>query len=260
VQATPTPIPVFLYHRVGVADDRFTVDADTFASHVGLIASSGRTFMTITELAECLRGDRVMPNAPFALTFDDGYADTRATIELAGEAGVKSTLYVTTGDVDNPGAVSRSDLTALADADTYVELGAHTVTHPRLDEVSSKAAELEITGSRDALQQVTGNKVSSFAYPHGAHTAAVRQIVIKAGFSSSAAVKNALSHSDDDPWAIARVTMTRDTSPSQVEALLRGEGAPLSWKGERWQTRGYRAVRRARRRLRVARPDTERRG
>lgn len=259
MQGTSKPIPVFLYHRVGVADDRFTVDLNTFASHVALIAASGRTCLTITDLAECLRGDREMPDAAFALSFDDGYADTRATIELAGEAGVKSTLYVTTGDIDTPGAITGSDLTALADASAYVELGAHTVTHPRLDEVDPGAAQREITGSRDALQQAIGSTVRSFAYPHGAHTAAVRQIVIDAGFSSAAAVKNALSHGEDDPWAIARFTITRDTSPSQVEALLRGEGAPLSWKGERWRTRGFRAVRRARRRLSSAQLDHGRR-
>jgi peptidoglycan/xylan/chitin deacetylase (PgdA/CDA1 family) len=251
VHPTAKPFPVFLYHRVGQADDRLTVELETFASHVALIADSGRTSLTITELAACLGGDRPMPDAPVVLTFDDGYADTRATVELAHAAGLKSTLYVTTGEVDTPGAISSSDLTALADASAYVELGAHTVTHPRLDELDAATAEREITASRDALQQAIGGPVGSFAYPYGSHTATTRQIVIDAGFSSSAAVKNALSHSADDPWAIARVTVTRDTSTAQIEALLRGEGAPLSWKGERWRTRGFRAVRRARRRVRA---------
>jgi peptidoglycan/xylan/chitin deacetylase (PgdA/CDA1 family) len=209
--------------------------------------------LTVSELAECLRGDRPFPDAPVVLTFDDGYADTRGTIELAHEAGIKSTLYVTTGEIDTRGAISSSDLSALADASSYVELGAHTVTHPRLDELDASAAEHEISASREALQQAIGGTVRSFAYPYGSHTATVRQIVIDAGFSSSAAVKNALSHKQDDPWAIARFTVTRDTPPSQIEALLRGEGAPLSWKGERWRTRGFRAVRRARRRVQSAR-------
>jgi peptidoglycan/xylan/chitin deacetylase (PgdA/CDA1 family) len=252
VHVPAKPFPVLLYHRVGPADDRLTVELDTFASHVALIAASGRTSLTVSELAQCLGGGRPMPDAPVVLTFDDGYADTRATIELAGEAGVKSTLYVTTGEVDTAGAISSSDLTALAAASAYVELGAHTVTHPRLDELDAATAAHEITASREALQQAVAGPVESFAYPYGSHTVTVRQIVIDAGFSSAAAVKNALSHPEDDPWAIARFTVTRDTSPSQIEALLRGEGAPLSWKGERWRTRGFRAVRRARRRVRTA--------
>jgi GT2 family glycosyltransferase/peptidoglycan/xylan/chitin deacetylase (PgdA/CDA1 family) len=245
----PQAIPVFLYHRVGANPDLFTVDPQTYASHLALIAASGRTPVTVTELASALRGERELPQAPVCLTFDDGYVDTRATIEAAAELGVKSTLYVTVGAIDTPGAVTRTDLQTLAANTEYVELGAHTVTHPRLDELRAAAAEQQITESRDALADLIGSAVRSFAYPHGAYSARVRQIVIDAGFDSAAAVKNALSHEGDDPWAIARFTVTRETPRSQIEALLRGEGAPLAWANDRLRTRGYRLVRTARRRL-----------
>lgn len=51
-----SPIPVFLYHRIAVDSDPFAVDPETFARHLDLIAGSGRTSLTMTELAEALRG------------------------------------------------------------------------------------------------------------------------------------------------------------------------------------------------------------
>jgi glycosyltransferase involved in cell wall biosynthesis/peptidoglycan/xylan/chitin deacetylase (PgdA/CDA1 family) len=244
----PSPIPVFLYHRVAVDGDVFTVDPGSFARHLELIANSGRTSLTMTELAQGLRGERPLPPDAVGLTFDDGYADTRATLESAAALGVKSTLYVTTGAIDTPTGITTDDLIRLAGSD-FVELGSHTVTHPRLDELSTAEAADEILTSRRMLASVTGAEVHSFAYPHGAFSSRVRGLVVEAGFDSAAAVKNALSHTTDDPWAIARYTVTEATPTSQIEALLRGQGAPLAWDSERLRTRGYRLARVARRRL-----------
>ena len=54
--------------------------------------------------------------------------------------------------------------------------------------------------------------VHSFSYPHGCYDHRVRSAVVEAGFRSAVAVKNALSHDHDDPFAIARWTVTAGTS------------------------------------------------
>jgi hypothetical protein len=72
--------------------------------------------------------------------------------------------------------------------------------------------------------------------------------VIDGGFRSAVAVKNALSHDHDDPFAIARITIMADTPISSVLAALDGRGAPIAWRGERYRTRAFRGYRRLRRR------------
>jgi peptidoglycan/xylan/chitin deacetylase (PgdA/CDA1 family) len=49
-----------------------------------------------------------------------------------------------------------------------VEFGAHTITHPMLSVISRDEQESEIKGSIQAVEQLTGKPVSSFAYPFGA--------------------------------------------------------------------------------------------
>ena len=98
------------------------------------------------------------------------------------------------------------------------------MSHPHLDELPARVAAAEISDSRRQLEEHLGSSVATFAYPHGDHGRRVRAAVIAAGFSSAAAVKNALSHRGDDPFAIARWTVMHDTSPEQVARILAGEG------------------------------------
>jgi peptidoglycan/xylan/chitin deacetylase (PgdA/CDA1 family) len=246
-------IPVLLYHSVADVpppgqQQQFTVTPARFAEHVAMIAASGRTAMTISELASALSGHRALPQRPVAVTFDDGFDDTPPAVLRLRAAGISSTVYVTTGNIGTPRGISPVGLAALVGAGA--EVGAHTVSHPHLDELPARAAAAEISDSRRQLEEHLGSTVATFAYPHGDHGRRVRAAVIAAGFTSAAAVKNALSHRGDDPFAIARWTVMHDTSSEQLARILAGDGAPLAWARERLRTRAYREARRMRRRWR----------
>ncbi|HEX4187712.1 MAG TPA: polysaccharide deacetylase family protein [Solirubrobacteraceae bacterium] len=251
--AAPTAIPILLYHSVAEQDDSgysaFTVTPAAFGEHIRAIEDSGRVAMTVSELAEALRGARALPARPVLVTFDDGHAEIPVAVELLLGRGLGASVFVTAGAIESPGMVTRHDLVELSALGRRVEIGAHSVTHRRLDELSKQAAEAEISVSKRAVENVVLTPVRSFAYPHGAYDRRVRSCVVNAGFTAAAAVKNALSHSLDDPYALARVTIGARTSARDLECLLAGEGAPRAWAGERARTRAYRGVRRLRRRL-----------
>jgi peptidoglycan/xylan/chitin deacetylase (PgdA/CDA1 family) len=256
--ATPTPatatlIPVLLYHSITDEPPRdqpaYTVSPARFARHVDAMVASGRTSLTITELAAGLRGERPLPPRAFAVTFDDGFADTPAATALLEERGIAGTVFIATDRIGGERSpIAPATLPALLGQDR-VELGAHTVSHPHLDELTPHQARAEILDSRHVLEQHAGRPVHAFAYPHGAHDASVRQAVIGAGYHAAAAVKNAFCHAGDDPMAIARLTIKATTSTATVADLLDGRGAPPAWAGERVRTRAYRSARRARRRV-----------
>jgi peptidoglycan/xylan/chitin deacetylase (PgdA/CDA1 family) len=205
--------------------------------------------MTITALAAALRGEQALPERPVAVTFDDGYSDTYEAVEALCEQGLTATIYVTAGRIGDEGRLSAEQIEALAAAED-VEIGAHGIGHHPLDEVTDSELRDEIGGSRHLLEQLTGHGVRSFAYPHGAYDRRVRAAVIRAGYSSAAAVKNAVSHPDDDPFAIARFTVTDAASPERIADVLEGVRVPLAWPGERVRTRAYRLARRLRREVR----------
>jgi peptidoglycan/xylan/chitin deacetylase (PgdA/CDA1 family) len=173
------------------------------------------------------------------MTFDDGFADTLNAVELLLGGGLAASVYVTIGLLGRPAMLTGRAVRALDELGGRVEVGAHALTHTRLDELSGAELRSEIIGSKSALEQILRKPVRSFAYPHGAYDRSVRQAVIDAGYTAAAAVKNALSHEGDDPFALARVTATARTTAREIE--------PLAWRRERVRTSSYRRVRRLRR-------------
>ena len=252
-----THVPVLLYH--GVRDvpvkglERWTLSRDAFGEHVAAIAASGRTPLTMSALAACLRGEAVLPEHPLAVTFDDGWSDTPAAAQALAARGIPSTTYVQTGRLGERDWMDAAGVRALDDLGELAEIGAHTVDHSRLDELSGLALEREVAGSKAHLEDVLGHAVAGFAYPHGAHDERSRAAVIAAGFTHAAAVKDALSHPGDDVFAIARWTVHAGDSGARVAAVLDGDGAHVVLEGDRPRTVAYRAARRLRRRLEGAR-------
>src|SRR3954447_19526264 len=210
-------VPILLYH--GIVDGRaegFDVSLDAFRRQLEAVVTCGRQPQTITELAGA------MPAAAgsAAVTFDDGTADFwEAAWPALAEYGVKATLYVTTGAVggrhEGRPMVSWRQLEDLRDAG--VEIGSHGHHHVALDLVGEERAALELVNSKLLLEDRLQVPVNSFAYPFGYHTKAVKRLVSHVGYTSACAVKNALSHPDDDCFALARFTVTADTTVERVE-------------------------------------------
>jgi peptidoglycan/xylan/chitin deacetylase (PgdA/CDA1 family) len=249
-------IPVLLYHSVGEdqpADDAWgAVSRAHFRAHLELIAASGRIPLTVSELASMLRGERPPVDRPVAITFDDGYDDTFEAVELLRRRGLGATVYITTSGIGRPQRLSSDQITTLAQL-PKVEIGAHAVHHRRLDELDDSQLALEMRASKRELERLISRAVLSFSYPHGAYDERVRSAAVAAGYTSATSVKNAMSHDDDDVFAIARFTVTASMSPARIGEVLEGNRVPLSWSGERLRTRAYRVLRRSRRRLSATR-------
>jgi peptidoglycan/xylan/chitin deacetylase (PgdA/CDA1 family) len=244
-------VPVILFHSVAdepTVDRRFSVSRPAFEAHADAIAASSRTTLPISELASALRGQRALPERSAAITFDDGFADNYDAVHSLLRRSLCATLYITTGTIGAPGRLDRARVAELARL-SGIEIGAHCVTHPYLDELRTSEVVEEVRGCKTALEDLIERDVRSFAYPHGAYDRRVRQAVIDAGYRSAAAVKNAVSHATDDPFAIARWTVTRDTPASRVAQVLEGEDVPRAWAAERLRTHAYRTARRGRRRV-----------
>lgn len=250
--------PVLLYHSI--TDDPpswiapFTVSPATFVRHLELLQRSGREAITVSELMHRRRVGEDC-SATVAITFDDGFADfAEAALPRLSEAGLPATLYVTTGALRGRPTVraweplARSALLSwrqLPDIESAgVELGAHTRTHAQLDLLPRGVARDEIQRSKTELEQALGHGVESFAYPHGHGGRRDRELARGAGFTSACAVRNALSPANDDPFRLARLTVTAGTSDATLAAWLHGRGAPVGQSRDRWQAAAGRGVRR----------------
>jgi peptidoglycan/xylan/chitin deacetylase (PgdA/CDA1 family) len=251
-------VPVLLYHAV---TDRasswigeFTVRPADFERHLDLLVESGRTPLTVSALVDGFAGRATLPDAPVAITFDDGFADTAETAApmLAARA-IVATVYVTSGFVQrgaSPGGDPMLDWQQVRELDMVGhEIAAHSHTHPPLDTLPAGESREEIVRSKQLIEDAIGHGLRSFAYPHGYHTQRVRAQVAAAGFDSACAVRNALTHADDHRLAVARLMLTARTTPAEVAEWLAGRGAPVAEELDPLRTKAWRLYRRARNRV-----------
>ena len=128
------------------------------------------------------------------MTFDDGYCDNYTlAYPMLKRLGVPFTVYVTTGFIDNqlpmwwyPGhtlGMSAAELQTL-DADPLCTIGAHTVSHPKLDTLSYEEQYKEIADSKQELERLLGHPILHFSFPHGAHNADTLVICRELGFKT----------------------------------------------------------------------------
>ncbi len=252
---TTEPVPVLLYHSVAgetAGSDPFAVRLDDFRRDMAAVAESGRTAMTATGYHGWCQSVGRGDVRPVLVTFDDGFADyADRALPVLQEHDLASTLFVTTGWLGRREMLSRSALAALGSlpgrsGGPVVEIGAHSVSHSHLDTLRPGEARRELCYARETLEDALGAWVTAMAYPHGSHSALTKRLARETGHITAHAVKNALSHPDDDPFAVGRFTVHAGTTRAQVRAALSGGGAPRSWTRERLRTRAFRAVRRTR--------------
>ncbi|PYI65813.1 polysaccharide deacetylase [Arthrobacter livingstonensis] len=262
-------IPILLYHSV---DDHPPVDftpwavgREMFAEHLDMLAELGRVGLTIGQLTALIRAGDPVPERAVVVTFDDGFSDfaSNAWPQLQAR-GLPATLYVTAGLVGGHSEwlapVGASGLPMLDSGEIGelaaqgVEIGAHSMTHPQLDAVGRDRAWLEISESKKALEAILDRPVDTFAYPHGYHDRVTKQMVAEAGYTSAAAVRNALSHPGDDLYALARCTVMADCTAEHLAGVLDGRHAKRAGRREHLRTGVWRQVRR----LRASYPEANR--
>jgi peptidoglycan/xylan/chitin deacetylase (PgdA/CDA1 family) len=235
----------------------FDVHPEQFAAHLDYLASSKWQPVPLADWAAWLRapGSVQLPDHPVVVTFDDGFRDFLAAASLLRQYEFPVTLFV-------PSAHAGSRSTWLADerpllgwaelrqlAADGVEIGMHAHVHRPLDELRTRDLERDVAESRRAFVEHFGSDPRAFAYPHGYHDRRVIRAVQASGFEYACAVRDSFSLEHDDPFAISRLFVGWDTDvPALAQLLENGRRRPR--RNERLTTRGWRAARRVRRRVR----------
>jgi peptidoglycan/xylan/chitin deacetylase (PgdA/CDA1 family) len=220
-------VPILMYHQIAPRPHpgfvKHTVTPKAFARQMGWLARRRYTPIDLDTLLAGRNGTLPLPRRPVVITFDDGYqgcADYAA--EVLAHRGFVAVFYVVAGLI---GQTSRwlapivgaefplmgwSTLRALERSG--IRYGAHSLSHPRLPQLTPEALHHELVRSREILEDALGHGVRDLAYPFGAFDAGVRQVALEAGYRSACSVVPRLASLADDALALPRVPVSgRDT-------------------------------------------------
>lgn len=122
-----------------------------------------------------------MPKVIVTTSWDDGHKLDLKLAELLRKYDLKGTFYIAPWNREFKKEDLLSDF-QLRKLSREFEIGAHTMTHPRLGKISGAEADREISQGKEYLEKLLEKPVTSFCYPGGDYTFLNEQQVRKHGF------------------------------------------------------------------------------
>lgn len=180
-------------HRSDGENRELEITPEFLKQTIETYRQQGHRFVSIDEACEIIGRGRT--DQPFVcLTFDDGYQDNYdIAYPILKQQEVPFVIYVTTGFIDNrlpmwwyPGeqlGINTKSLKTL-DANPLCTIGAHTISHPKLDTLSPEEQKKEIEQSIQELEARLRHPIRHFSYPHGAYNTDTLSIINQQAFRS----------------------------------------------------------------------------
>ena len=112
-------------------------------------------------------------------SWDDGHPLDLRVAECLATYGMVGTFYVPLRSRTRP-LMTREQLQTLRQMG--MEIGSHTMMHADLTQLAPAQARLELRQSKDCLEHLLGEPVTSLCYPKGKFNQQVRSLTAEAGY------------------------------------------------------------------------------
>ena len=241
VEKLQREVPVIMYHRFIQNDDEKGVHGthlhvDMLEKHFKLIKRLGFETLTFRDLADKGLIHRLEAGKRYIIiTVDDGYQDNyELLLPLLKKYDFKAVVYVVTGEnfnrwdvevASNPEKpvplMSAEQVKAMHDSG-LVEIGGHTLTHPRLSQLSTQEQKTQIENNKYQLEQLLQTKLCSFAYPYGDHNEVSKVIAKQADYKFAVATNSGPLGLHQDKFQIRRIAIFPKTDVLGLWRKIRG--------------------------------------
>ncbi len=210
---------ILLYHSVG-NDTARSVPVPKFAQQMEWLLEH----FQVVRLCDLPGAEK---ESIACVTFDDGYRDNyEVVLPVLERLGIRATFFITAGFLgkmfpafDGSFPMMTSDQVKDLASQGH-EIGAHTMTHPKLTKVSLEKAAAEIYNSRTFLEDLIGSKIDSFAYPKGLCNNAIKNLTQENGFRLAVTTRPGLVDDHPDWLMLPRVGISHNSSIGLFEAKL----------------------------------------
>jgi len=229
-------IKVLMYHRVveepvDEAEDWHAVHVKKFRKQMEVIDQLNFTPITFEDYSLYLENKLALPKKPIIITFDDGHLDTyevaipvlrefnmRAVVFVVGDRGLKNAIWDEA--IGGEWLPLMSDEHILDIRAEGFEIGAHTMSHLMLTELSKTEIKEEVLNSKASIEKLLGEEIFSFAYPYGALDQKVYDVICRSGFKFACGAFSSPPRFGDDWLNIHRLTVRNNMGLAQFLTRL----------------------------------------
>ncbi|MCX7978200.1 MAG: polysaccharide deacetylase family protein [Bdellovibrionaceae bacterium] len=218
-------LPILMYHIVSEAPletkHRIFVSKEKFKEQCRFLRRCGYPTLGFEDIKSWITGTlpwNLFPKKPVIITFDDGYKNNLdLALPILQEEGLKAVIFlladkrITTnqwdqGEVPELPLLSPGERQRIASSGVF-EIGSHGLSHRKLTEMSDAEAWLEISRSRELLEEEFGFAPVSYAFTYGLAEDRHRSMVQRAGYDFAVNTDSGALHFADNQFDIFRVNI-----------------------------------------------------
>ncbi len=218
-------VPILCYHQVrnwkptdGKVGKDYIVEVENFKNQIKMLADSGYHSILPDQLYAYLNTGAPLPSKPIMFTFDDTDMDqfTVAAPTLK-KYGYKAVYFIMTVTIGKKGKfvdyMTKEQIKQLSDEGNVI--GSHTYDHKNFKKYQGKDWEEQLDKPTKKLEEITGKKITEFAYPFGLWNAQGIPELKKRGFRMAFSLAD--KRDQNDPlYTIRRIIASGYWSPKTL--------------------------------------------
>jgi len=181
---------------------------DELCRQLDHLADEGFATVAMRDLVGWHQGQAELPERPIVISFDDGHrSNAERALPALLERGQKAIFFVTAGRIGSDDTVTWPQLRAMLDEG--MEVGSHTLTHPRPSALGPEELEHELAGSKRVLEEGLRVAVDFVAAPTGYDSRRFGELARKAGYKAALQGVIGLNRRSTELFALRRFVLKR---------------------------------------------------
>ncbi len=174
--------PILGYHSIDTFTDSTTITIEDFRDQVEYLTDTAKcNWITMETFSNYIENQEKLPTNTCIMNFDDGKSTQyHSGLCTLNTHNVAATYYIATQNIgSNSYHLTSDEISNLYNIGHTI--GAHTLTHAHLSELTYEEQEDEILQSKVELENM-GYSITSFAYPYGEYNDDTLDIIRKSDY------------------------------------------------------------------------------
>ncbi len=231
---TSDRLPILLYHSIepecSNALKEWSVSPQKFEEHLSALNEAGCQTITIDECYDWIYESTPLPKNAILITFDDGYQNF---VDYAWPClqrhNFTATVYLVANEIGKTNMWDRKygEVKPLMDWNQILKLreegvsfGSHSASHPVLTSKTPKFVAEELMQSKEALENIFGEPIKSFAYPYGENNLITRFLTGIVGYDLGLTCASQISQLHNSPLGLPRIEISESQSGESIVKTL----------------------------------------
>ena len=241
LKSSTKQIPVLMYHSISGGNRnhvhpyfKTNTDPDVFFKQMSYLKQNDYQAISIDEALKIMHSAKPPVNKHVVITFDDGFQDILTNaLPILKEFNFTATVYLPTNFISEEGCFFNNNR-CLTWQEVHelqankIEIGSHTVTHPKLVSLTPQEVEIELSRSKALIEEKLGKPCNSFSYPYAfpegnrQFAGFLRKILLKSGYHNCVSTIVGTMGENADPYFIKRIPVNSDDDEQFFKAKLEG--------------------------------------